>query len=438
MTFTAGTSVIPSDEISVSYATTTLAPTDFERSVGYIGSADLSTDQGTAEPNTVYQVQNSSQATNLFGEDSELTRQITLAFANGVGEVYATAVAKQSASETVSADNSGTLTESPVFDPNVNPSATIEETQASEEVHIVYDETPSAPDSGINLNPISRNFTAANSGDYTIEYQYGDFSDAIVAMTDESPRVISTLTEVESVYTQTDTELSEDQQNFDFAHNISGLSPVGSEESTTAYVSNTDPLGTESNRTALVASSRAYTDTAKTEEVRFSGVAAAMAAAKPLGTSITADEPDGIVSLRDNFSINEMSDLLDNGVMAVGVYGGINVIQDRMTTQEAGFTRLYSNEVVDEAVTRLHVESKRYIGEQSTETNINNYKRRLRNQMLDLRDDSPPKLDAFNISITQNADGDLDATIILDVVDIIDNISIDAIVGDILNAEVSA
>lgn len=438
MTFTAGTTAIPSDEITVSSSTTTLAPTSFERSVGYVGGADLGTDdsQGSADPNTVYNVQNNSRARELFGDDSELTRQITLAFSNGVGDVYAVAVPETQNTESFTATDTGTLSNVPVFDPNVQPEHEITEELSSTDITIVYDDTPPTPTDGINLNPITGEWAASSSTDYDIAYSYGDYTDAITAMANESPRVISVLTEDGGIATTMDGELSSDQQDFDFAHNISGLSPLGSEETTSDYVTGTETLSVTSNRTALVASSRAYTDSNETEEVRFSGVAAAMAAAKPLGNSVTSDTPSGIVSLRDNFSVQELSDLLANGVMAVGVYGGINVIQDRTTSTESGFQRLYSNEVVDEAVTRIHDESKRYIGEQSTETNIQNYLRRLRNQLLDLRDDEIPKLDGFNIDMEQQTDGDLDGVIVLDVVDIIDNITIDAVVGDILTVEV--
>ena len=437
VTFTAGTTQIPSDNISVSAANTIAPPSGVTQSVGLVGTADIGSDdtQGTATEGESYRVTNGSQARNLFGDDSELTRQVDLAFLNGVSVVYAAAFQTTTETTTLSSTDTGTISEQ-VADPNVSIGHLI--TEPSEEITIVYDESPSAPDSGIAVNPISGEIQAASSGTYDIEYSSYSHQTAIDAVVSDEPRVMAVLSEDPAVHTYASSELESKQESFAFSHAIGGVRPVGDTESVSDYVTSFDSLPTTSNRLGLTAASRGYTNTAETDEVRTAGVAASMAAAKPLGESITADGLAGIFSLRDTFAVDQLGGLLDNDLLPIGEYGGLNIIQDRMTATDEAFSRLYGNEVIDEAVRRTHTVSTDFIGEQSTVTNINNYRRNLRNQYKDLRDDSPPKLDGFNLQISQDVDGDLSVTLLLDVVDIIDTVDVDAIVGDILSVEVSA
>jgi len=433
VTFTAGTTQIPSDNISVSAANTIAPPSGVTQSVGLVGTADIGSGdtQGTATEGESYRVTNGSH----FGDDSELTRQIDLAFLNGVSVVYAAAFEITSTVETLTTTDTGTLSNI-AADPNVSITHPI--TEPSEEIVISYDETPSAPSSGIAVNPISGAIEASSSGDYDIEYSNYSYETAIDAVVADEPRIMAVLSEDPEVHTYASSELESKQESFAFSHAVGGVRPLGETESISDYVSSFDTLPTTSNRLGLTAASRGYADTAETEEVRTAGVAASMAAAKSLGESVTADGLAGIFSLRDTFAVDQLGGLLDNDLMPIGEYGGLNIIQDRMTATDEAFSRLYGNEVIDEAVRRTHTVSTDFIGEQSTVTNINNYRRNLRNQYKDLRDDSPPKLDGFNLQISQDVDGDLSVTLLLDVVDIIDTVDVDAIVGDILQVEVSA
>src|SRR6056297_2294719 len=163
VTFTAGTTQIPSDNISVSAANTIAPPSGVTQSVGLVGTADIGSDdtQGTATEGESYRVTNGSQARNLFGDDSELTRQVDLAFLNGVSVVYAAAFEITSTVETLTTTDTGTLSNLSA-DPNVSVSHPI--TEPSEEISISYDETPTAPDSGIAVNPISGAIEASSSG----------------------------------------------------------------------------------------------------------------------------------------------------------------------------------------------------------------------------------------------------------------------------------
>jgi len=200
VTFTAGTTQIPSDNISVSAANTIAPPSGVTQSVGLVGTADIGSDdtQGTATEGESYRVTNGSQARNLFGDDSELTRQVDLAFLNGVSVVYAAAFQTTTETTTLSSTDTGTISEQ-VADPNVSIGHPI--TEPSEEITIVYDESPSAPDSGIAVNPISGEIQAASSGTYDIEYSSYSHQTAIDAVVSDEPRVMAVLSEDPTVHT---------------------------------------------------------------------------------------------------------------------------------------------------------------------------------------------------------------------------------------------
>jgi len=422
-----GTTTIPSDQITVQSGGTYAVSAAFSTTVGLVGGMDKS--NGSATPGDTVEVESSADAEAKFGADSELKRQTDLALANGAGTVYATPVSETQTTESFSSTGSDALGNAPVFDPNVHPEhdITAQDTTAgaSVTVNVVYDSPPSAPSGGneMNLNPVTGEWAADASSSYDITYTYGNYAGAITSTVKKVPRFVSVLTENTSVANDLLTNLTDYADDFDFMHGVVGAMPE------------TDPSGYsdtfDDRRLVVVAASRGYLDAANTEMARTVGAVGGKQAGKELGDSTTYEALSGFADLHTKFTNSELGTLIDKQVYPIKQGGGIKVIKDMTTATDTKFERVYASEIVDESTEVSHQISQEFIGDQNTESNRFLLGESHASSFSEMEADD--LLDAYSVAVSEGASADeVDVTIGLDVVDVMDTIDVNITVGDVI------
>jgi hypothetical protein len=166
------------------------------------------TANGNAQTNSPTQVSSAGDAEAEFGDNSELTRALKDAIANGAntGYLYGVAVANQSVTGEAVAGGSGTLSNAPVVEDLSTISVqNTTDSQAADSVAFRYDSAPSAPSTAneAHLNPFTGEFEAGDSDDYDVDYQYHDwqsaFDSADMVLEEGESGVYVALSEAESV-----------------------------------------------------------------------------------------------------------------------------------------------------------------------------------------------------------------------------------------------
>lgn len=429
MAETYGTTVIPSDEITVRSGSTVSISVAFEATLGLVGGMD--TNNGDASAGSVQTIESVPEAATAFGADSELARAVEVAFAQipPPSTIYAVGVSETTGvTETFTATSSGALDGVP-FDPNVNPEheITAQDVTAgsSVEVNIVYDSPPTTPSESdtINLNPVTKEWEADSSSDYDIIYDYGDYTTAIENVLDESPRILGVLTEAETIANSALSAVNSNASDFDFTHAFVGAQP---EADASNYSDSFD-----SRRLSVVASSRAYVDSANTEEVRTVAAAAGLQAGVPLGDSTTYEDLGELVDLRTTFTNSELGTLIDNEVYPIKQGGGITVIKDMTTSQDTRFERVYASEIVDEATAISHQISQQFIGEVNDSDNRAALEASHRSSYAEMS--ASNLLEGFAVRSSAGANGfEVDLNIGLDVIGVMDTIDVTITVGDVI------
>lgn len=435
---TYGTTTIPSDEITVVSGGTVQVSAAFERSVAIMGGMD--TGNGTATDGDVVEVTSPSDAQSKFGDGSELHEACKMAFNNGAGEVWALPVAESTSTSEQQSTQSGTLDNAPLFDTTIHDEHTISvvDTGGTDpSVNIVHEtgtlSTPSTDQ--VNINPTTGEYKADASptgSNYEFTYDYGDYSSAEIAdLVDKETRIVVVLTENESVVNNLATELDNQDDDFVFQHGVAGAAPFADTSSldTSNYSDGVDDM-----RITLVAPSRGYIDDAETDEHRTASAVGGYLCSLELGLSATNDSIDGLTALRADMTFSEAKDLIDNQVMPLIDYPPVTIIKDMTTSTTTRFERVYSNQIVDEAAELSHEISRIFVGEQNTAANRQQLRRSHRNTYIEMRDDNPPLLDDFSVTVKENSSNDnqVDVEIGLDVVDVMDTIKVTITVGDII------
>jgi len=430
MAETYGTNVIPSDQITVRSGGTVAISVAFETTLGLVGGMD--TANGDATPGEVQTIASVPDAETAFGADSELAQVIQTVYnqTSPPSEVYAVGVSETTGvTDSVTGADSGALDNAPVFDPNVQAEHTITAQDTVEgtsaDVNIVYESPPPTPTEAntINLNPVTGEWAADESSDYDITYDYGDYATAISTLADRSPRFLSVLTENTSTANDLLSTLNNNASDFEFTHGIVGALP----EVTPADYSDTF----DARRLSVVAPSRAFTDSANTNMIRTTGAVGGKQAGKALGDSTTYEALGGFADLNTKYTNSELGTLIDSEVLPLKQGGGIKIIKDMTTSQDAKFERIYASEIVDEATEISHRISQQFIGEVNTSENRTALEASHRSSYSSMAGDD--LLDNFAVTVTQGAnDFEVDVNIGLDVVGIMDTIDVTITVGDVI------
>lgn len=427
---TFGTTAIPSDQITVQSGGTFAVSAAFSTTVGLVGGMD--TANGNATPGETIKVESSADAETKFGAGSELKEQVDLALANGAGTIYATPVSETQTTESFSSTGSGAVANTPVFDPRVNGEHTVDVQDTTDGVSVtvnyVDESPPSTPSDAdtMNFNTTTGEWDADSSSSYDITYSYGDYAGAITSNLKKVPRFVTVLTENTSVANDLLTNLNDYAQNFDFMHGVVGAMP---DVTPSAYSDNFDD-----RRLIIVAPSRAFTDSANTNMVRTLGGVGGKQAGKELGDSTTYEAVNGFADLNRKYTNSELGTLIDNQVYPLKQGGGIKVVKDMTTSTDAKFERVYASEVVDEATELSHEISQNFVGEANTESNRFALGESHASSYAEMEDDD--LLDAYSVQVTEGANAnEVDVSIGLDVVDVMDLIDVEITVGDVITNE---
>lgn len=432
---TYGTTAIPSDQIEVIAGSTVSVSLAFDNTVGLVGG--METDEGTATEGEVTRISSPSDASDKFGEDSELHEQSRLAFQNGAGVVYALPVEETSVDAEQHSSGDGTLENAPVFDPRVNEEHEITVTdEDGGELDVEYvdeppTEAPSTEDT-VEIYPPSGEYYADDSpdgSDYEFDYTYGDYStEAVEPLIDESPRIIAVLTESEEVANDIISEVNSRATDFDFMHVVTDAQ-VGIDETST-YSNDIDE-----RRLTKVYPARGYTDDAETNEERTAGAVAGYLASLTLGLSSTNDSIGGFSGLKNELSgPQEAGDLRDERVMPLLDYPPVTIVIDMTTSEEPKFERVYAMQIADEITELVHQISRNFVGEQNTSANRLALRRSYINALIAARSGTPPLLDDFTVSVSESESDPnvVDVKIGIDIVDVMDSVSVVMEVGDII------
>jgi len=427
-----GTTTIPGDSIEVRSGGVVAVGAAFATTVGLVGGMD--TGNGSATEGEVVEVESSADAATLFGEDSELKKQVDLVYQNGnISTIYAVPVSESTVTGEAAGGTSGTLSNVPAFDPNIHEEhdITAADTGGTDPtVKIVYDSPPSTPGTSdtVNVNPVTGEFEfdAAATGSYEFDYEYGDYTTAIQSLVAFVPRTVGALTENTSIANDLATELNNSAADFDFMHG-----QVGAVEVDPSSYSDTF----DERRLSVVAPGRGFTDDANTNEVRTIGATAGKQSGLALGDSSTYESLGGFADIgrteSERYSNSELGTLVDNQVYPLKQGDRIFVVKDMTTSTDPRFERIYASEIVDEATEISHQISQNFVGELNTESNRFALGESHSTSYAELQEDN--LLDAYTVSVSEGASADeVDVDIGLDVVDIMDTIDVTITVGDVV------
>ncbi len=403
----------------------------FTSSIALVGGYDAS--NGNGSPNSVEYVADETDASDLFGEGSELHHATDYAYKNDVSDVYCIAVEETNTTESVTSSASGTLSNTP-FDPNVNTEHSITFTDTSNstdfDTNIVYGtvEQPSSSET-VNVNPVSGEWEASTTSDFDITYDYGDYATALDKAASLDVRKVIALTEDDTYKSDAIADLDAAATDFDFKRAVSGAKPSIDVSAISDYTPSN-----EDQRLVEVAPSRDVLDDGT--HVRMAAAVGAKMAAQPLGSSVTYSNLNGINDLHTKYRPSEAIDF--DSVTAV-TEGG-EIVEGVTTSSESKFSDVFQCEIIDTVALALHQIAKDYAGDAP---NIDDERANLRSDMIGVlasfATQNPPLLAAADGSQPYAVQTDVgsndDAVAVnvgIDVLDIIKEVSVNIDVGTIV------
>lgn len=416
------------------HPTGTVAPGQLNTAVAIVGGMDVGS--GNANTDEVTIVNTGTEADNEFGSGSELAIQAKLAFANGATAVHGVPLAETQTTENFTSASSGTLSNTPVFDPNVqaehNITAQDVTNNNSVTVNIVYADSPSQPSGPdeMNLNPRNGNWAADESVEYDITYTYGDFGSAISTAVGETVRAVGVCTEAAGPKSTLDTDMATAETNFRFLRGFTGTRVDISTGSTGSFTPDTDDW-----RMVEIAPSRG---THADGSARTVGAVLGLAASQPINVtgSITYDTISGLTDLRTKFSPTQA----ENFSRVTAVTDEYEIAQGSTTSSESTWQDIYKVEIVDFVVEGIYARIKTYRGGSNAQRAKTMFEERLRRLLSSYAapNASPPLLASGDgstpYSVTVGAgstDTEADVDIGIDVAPIAKEVVLDISVGPI-------
>jgi len=362
-------------------ATTSRAGTT--NAVAVVGGYDSANADSSVTAGESTKVTDPTSAEDTFGT-SELARAVQAIAANGINTIYGIPASETDNTESISSGTSLTLTEVP-FDPNLHPDhdITVTDTDASEDldVEIVYEDPVPSPseDNTANVNPYTKDVEVDASGNYDIDYTYGDYTDAIATAADLPVRSVNVLTEDAGVKSTLQTELASIAADFDFKRGFVGARPNIGVDEIQDYEPDTDDW-----RIVEVAPSRAV---GADGPVRTSAAVAGFISSQPIGPDGSGlyDSVGGITSLQTEYRPSEAKNF--DKVTALTRNGVVGRAQT--TSSEGQFKEIYKVEVIDEIGLGLFDVMQDYAGGPQ---DIEDLKSILQAQLQNYASGSPPLL----------------------------------------------
>ncbi len=312
--------------------------------------ADVNTNEATA-------LTDPANAEAQLGE-CELARAAAVATANGASDIRVVPVPETETTESFTSSQSLSLSNSPIFDPNLHPEhdITVTDTVAASDltVNVTYeDPVPTPSDSDVaNVNPLLGQVETDASGDYDVTYTYGTYDDAIDVAANQPVRYVCPLTEDAGIKATTITELSDIAQDFDFKRAVTGATPSIDTGNVGSYTPDEQDW-----RMVEVAPSRG---SGADGPVRTAAAVAGFMASQPIGPdgSTLFDTLNGLTSLNTTYrgstakSFEGVTSITRNGKIAQAV-----------TTSTSGqFSNVYATEIIDKVALDLFDVAEGYAG----------------------------------------------------------------------------
>lgn len=193
---------------------------------------------GTADVNSVEEINTRLDADDKFGTNTELADGIRKALQAGANIDYLYGVMPEPVTvtgESVTGDN-GALSNGPIVE-DISTINVIDDTDSTDEnISFVYEQTPEVPsEAGVNINPLTGAFEADDSNSYTVDYEYLDWSSAFDAadttLIHNEVGVYAPLSEANSVANTLADKLDELRPTFKLIRGVMGAEPnkTGSE-----------------------------------------------------------------------------------------------------------------------------------------------------------------------------------------------------------------
>lgn len=341
-------------------STDTAARSGAANAVAIVGGYDASTAASDVTAGEATKITNASTASEDFGE-SEISRAAKAVSANGAGTIYGVPVSETESTETFgssTATSSGTLSNTPIFDPNVHPEHTITITDITEgvdlDVSYVYGETPSQPSTSnaARINPITGEWAADTSSEYDFTYTYGSYSAAITEACSLDVRYVVVGTEAPSVKTTLVTELNDVAKDFDFKRGVVGATPEIQDADIASYTPSSEDW-----RLVEVAPARA---SGADGTVRTAAAVTGLLASQPIGPDGSGlfDSINGVSSLNTSYRPSDISSV--SQLLAITENGRVGKADT--TSSERQFQPVYATEIIDNIALDLFDVAQEYAG----------------------------------------------------------------------------
>jgi len=325
--------------------------------VAIVGGYDANnaTNAVTAGESTL--ITDPASASDTFG-DSEIPRAAQAVSANGVGTIYGVPVPETQNTESITSGTSITLSETPVFNPEFHPDheITVTDTDTSTDltVNIVYNESPSTPSESdtANVNPINGTVEIDASGNYDIDYTYGDYQTAINAAADLPVRYVLVGTEADSVKATAVSVMADIATDFDFKRAWVNATPEISASEISNYTPNQQDWRLVETAPAIA--------TGADGKVRTCFAVGGFAASQPIGPdgSVLYDAVNGLTSLNTTYRASEVKDF--SGVTALTRTGQVGTATT--TSTESQFQDIHGVEIIDDVARDLFGTATDYAG----------------------------------------------------------------------------
>jgi hypothetical protein len=435
-----GQSALPGDTQSIEELDTQVVSNGLDASVTIVGGYDKSSGSvSSSKVGTAIEVQSGDEAADLFGENSELHRQVQGAYVNGAGSVQCVPVSETSVTgEDPSSGTSGELENAPVMDPNVHPEHDITD-QGGNTINVSYDVASESIDGTEGyVNPVNGNFKGDGNTTYSLDYTYGDYASAIDAGEATEPRCFVVCTEHESTFDTALTDIEDNAVHFGFSHAFGGASPEISDPS-----SYSDSI--ESRRAVLCANPRGTYD--GQAHVRTLGAYAGRVAGSELGDPTTGEPLLGFDGLHTDFKPKNIPDFGDADHSTTDQILGVTPLLDTGTeveivedvTADPGdeFRDLYKSEIVDDISFSIHLIAENFVTEPNIPTSRElDLLTPVESLLRDAANQSPPLLTAdggsqpFTVSVGKGSNDEVSTlTVGIEPLDVAKTVEVDINVG---------
>ncbi len=411
--------------------TPTVSRSGGSNAVAVVGGYNASTANENITAGEETRVINPVNASAQFG-NSEIARAAAVITENGASNIRAVPVPETENTESVTGTDSITLSNAPIFDPQLHPEHDIEvvNTTTSEilNVNYVYSNSVQQPTESdtANVNPVTGEIATDVSSDYEITYTYGDYETAIDTAKDLPVRYLCVLTENESVKSSASTAVSDIASDFDFKRVVTGARPELQSDDVASYTPSQRDF-----RMIEVAPARAR---GVNGPVRTQAAIAGLMASQPIGPegSTLYDTVGGITQLNTKFRANVAKEF--DGVTTLSRNG--KIVQAVTTSESALFENVYVTEIIDQIALDLFSVGESYAGGPQ---DVGDLRSRLRGVCQSAANQTPPllssdNLDAqrpYNVSVSVGADSSIaNAAVVIVPTPIAEEVNISLTVSD--------